>query len=781
MGRSVRAARLTAELVANASPFEAGLKKASFQLEKTNTSWKNTVGRFEREALRAGKGVNNLGDSVDALGGSFRSLGSIVAGAFSVEKIIAYSDIWKQIEGRIGVVTSSTQEAAVRQEQLFDIAQKTGQEYEGLVNLYARLSQALSPAQKAQTDLLAVTDTFSRALVVTGESAEAARGAIIQFSQGITSDFKSSGQELNSIIEQAPRAAQAIARFYGTTTGGLKRLAEDGKISASGVLQALTNESAQIAAESDKLLNTVGRSLTRLDNAFLKYIGQSAAANQGTTSLALALNKMAENFDAVADGLTLVATIFGLNLLRGLVAARVASLATAVAFTATATAATVFGARAAALGVVAATASTRMALLAATTRVVGANMLALVGGPIGVLVLSLYGLKTAFDTYNTMGQSIEQTNKKIGDTYVLIKDRMEEYKTASNERRKVIVSDIEQEIVALQNQVVVYSQLLAQLQSESAFSKFIRTGGGSLAGLDIDARNAQAAINDLNSAIIASQAAMRGLSTSRQGALGGSSSGAGSKQSDREKEAERYLESLDKAIEALDRESITLTVQTRMYGQKAQAIERVLALENMAADLAEQQGKLTDAEMAKAREQIALIAQQLELRERQKDILEQTAEQAKRVEEALKEVGDAFESAFESAIIEGNNLRDVMGGLLKDIAAMLLRKTVTEPLGNAFSSVLGNVFGSLGGSFNGGTDFVPRDMTARIHKGEAVLSAEDAEMWRNGGGQGGNVYQIDARGADVGAVMRVEQALLALAGPGVIERRVSSASARGSL
>lgn len=46
---------------------------------------------------------------------------------------------------------------------------------------------------------------------------------------------------------------------------------------------------------------------------------------------------------------------------------------------------------------------------------------------------------------------------------------------------------------------------------------------------------------------------------------------------------------------------------------------------------------------------------------------------------------------------------------------------------------------------------------------------------------GGNTYNIDARGADQGAVVRLEQALLALAGPGVIEQRVNMAQARGSL
>lgn len=48
-------------------------------------------------------------------------------------------------------------------------------------------------------------------------------------------------------------------------------------------------------------------------------------------------------------------------------------------------------------------------------------------------------------------------------------------------------------------------------------------------------------------------------------------------------------------------------------------------------------------------------------------------------------------------------------------------------------------------------------------------------------GQDGNVYNIDARGADAGVVLRLSQALNALAGPGKTESRVSDAQKRGSL
>ena len=82
-------------------------------------------------------------------------------------------------------------------------------------------------------------------------------------------------------------------------------------------------------------------------------------------------------------------------------------------------------------------------------------------------------------------------------------------------------------------------------------------------------------------------------------------------------------------------------------------------------------------------------------------------------------------------------------------------------------------------SFDVGTPYVTHDQVAQIHKGEAVLTPDEAAAWRNGGG--GNVYNIDARGADAGAVRRIEQTLMTLAGPGRIEARVADAQRRGRL
>lgn len=76
---------------------------------------------------------------------------------------------------------------------------------------------------------------------------------------------------------------------------------------------------------------------------------------------------------------------------------------------------------------------------------------------------------------------------------------------------------------------------------------------------------------------------------------------------------------------------------------------------------------------------------------------------------------------------------------------------------------------ALGGSYATGTNFVPRDMTAKIHRGEAIIPAAQ----NIGGGSGGGTYYIDARGADAEKIAQLEQMIYQLHGS--VERRAVAA------
>lgn len=96
------------------------------------------------------------------------------------------------------------------------------------------------------------------------------------------------------------------------------------------------------------------------------------------------------------------------------------------------------------------------------------------------------------------------------------------------------------------------------------------------------------------------------------------------------------------------------------------------------------------------------IRSQIDALTERKDLLGERAvaqrlkEDADEAKAFASQVGAAFESSFEKAILEGGKLSDVIGGLIKDIAQLVIRQQITGPIAKAIGGA------SSGGSSGGG-------------------------------------------------------------------------------
>lgn len=206
-------------------------------------------------------------------------------------------------------------------------------------------------------------------------------------------------------------------------------------------------------------------------------------------------------------------------------------------------------------------------------------------------------------------------------------------------------------------------------------------------------------------------------------------------------ETSKRTDKVGSILSGLQLESSELAIQVDMYGQKEGAINRArreLQINN----------EITAADIALTKEQRTQLDAYLDQIETQGNLYEDLEAQSKKLadqerdrEQALSQLGATFESAFEDAIINGEELSDVIQGLTQDILKLALRTTITAPLGNALTSFFsgggGAGFSSIMSAFSShatGIDYVPRDMTARIHKGEKILTAKENRDSSSGGG-----------------------------------------------
>jgi hypothetical protein len=143
--------------------------------------------------------------------------------------------------------------------------------------------------------------------------------------------------------------------------------------------------------------------------------------------------------------------------------------------------------------------------------------------------------------------------------------------------------------------------------------------------------------------------------------------------------------------------------------------------------------------------------------------LDLVADKTDKAKTAADEFGMTMASAFEDAIVGGKDLSGVINALGQDILRMTVRKAVTDPMAGFLSGALGSMFSGLP-SFAVGTDYVPQDMVAKIHKGERIVPAA-----QNNGASSQPITVI--QNFTVGDVASVSMVRQAVAGS---ERRIAA-------
>ncbi len=271
------------------------------------------------EAQRSASAANALRDGQAGIAATIATVtraAALLGVTLSAGKIIEYADAWKSVESRLKLVTVNAAELRAVQEQLFDVAQRTNQSYGATSETFARFARATQGLGTSSAEVLRVVETINQAVAISGGSAASAEAALFQLGQAMASGALR-GDELNSVMEQTPRLAEAIAAGMGRSTGELRVLAEQGRLTSDAVLKALLNQGAAVGREFGQITPTVASAFVKLENAVQKYVGEADAATGATRFLAAEINTLAEHLPAAVKG------VEGLGIVAaGLIAAR---------------------------------------------------------------------------------------------------------------------------------------------------------------------------------------------------------------------------------------------------------------------------------------------------------------------------------------------------------------------------------------------------------------------------------------------------------------------------
>ena len=277
------------------------------ELKEIRTALGQLQGDLKRTG-QAGKDAGKTsGDGMDGLSSQIKSLKrqaaafiGVWASLSTLKGLSRLADEYKELNARLKLVSKSQEEFTSNQENLLAIAQRTRSELSSTIDLYARIARSTKELNVSQADRLKVTEAINQAIKVSGASQESANAAVIQLGQGLASGVLR-GEELNSVLEQTPRLAEAIAAGMGRSLGELRQLGAEGQLTSEQIIKALIDQAEAINTEYQQIPVTISGAITTIRNEFITWIGTTDQAYGATKTLADGLLFLGRNFKEVIE------------------------------------------------------------------------------------------------------------------------------------------------------------------------------------------------------------------------------------------------------------------------------------------------------------------------------------------------------------------------------------------------------------------------------------------------------------------------------------------------
>ncbi|MBR8401452.1 phage tail tape measure protein [Burkholderia cenocepacia] len=296
MGTSLR--ELIVSVTANTTQYDRRMQ----QLGSTASGYFNAVrdgGRAADAAFASNaSSVQVTVRAIEAARGSLTAYAQAAAAAFGVHQLIEYADEWTNLSNRLKIVTRDQIDFAIAQGDVLRIAQSTRQPLDATAELYQRIANNTSHLGLSIKQVGPLVETISKAVALSGVSADTARLGIVQLGQAFASG-QLRGQDLKSVLEELPGVADAIARGMGKGTSELKALAEDGKLTVENLIDALKNAGSSTDALFGKVDMTVGQAMTRLQTEIIAYVGHANEATGASAKLAQSVVYVADHLDEI--------------------------------------------------------------------------------------------------------------------------------------------------------------------------------------------------------------------------------------------------------------------------------------------------------------------------------------------------------------------------------------------------------------------------------------------------------------------------------------------------
>lgn len=301
----------------------AAIREAREEWAKAGTAFdaiEENIRQANNEQQKFNNSIRGGSNSANGLLSTIKKIAVAAGGIAGINKVLNISDELASTKARLNLLVDDGGSVDVLEQKIMASAQRSRSAYFDTASAVAKLGLNAGNAFNGDMDqVIAFMEQVNKQFVIGGATAQEQSNAMIQLTQAMAAGALR-GEELNSILDGAPGIARAIEKYMGIAEGSIKTVAQEGKVTAEVVKNAMFAMADETNAKFDSMPKTWAQIWVDMKNQALSMfapiltkinqLGNSAKFQKVTTGLINGLAAVANVASSALDILIAVASVF---------------------------------------------------------------------------------------------------------------------------------------------------------------------------------------------------------------------------------------------------------------------------------------------------------------------------------------------------------------------------------------------------------------------------------------------------------------------------------------
>lgn len=301
----------------------AAIREAREEWAKAGTAFdaiEENIRNANNEQQKFNNSIRGGNNSANGLLSTIKKIAVAAGGIAGINKVLNISDELASTKARLNLLVDDGGSVDVLEQKIMASAKRSRSAYFDTASAVAKLGLNAGNAFNGDMDqVIAFMEQVNKQFVIGGATAQEQSNAMIQLTQAMAAGALR-GEELNSILDGAPGIARAIEKYMGIAEGSIKTVAQEGKVTAEVVKNAMFAMADETNAKFDSMPKTWAQIWVDMKNQALSMfapiltkinqIGNSTKFQKVTTGLINGLAAVANVASSALDILIAIASVF---------------------------------------------------------------------------------------------------------------------------------------------------------------------------------------------------------------------------------------------------------------------------------------------------------------------------------------------------------------------------------------------------------------------------------------------------------------------------------------